>query len=158
MRIQNQIYHLSFVHKMDCPPIATLTLLHKHKNWWCINQNFQSHYKQISTPSNQSTWEMHQCNGFVWIIGSIGSSVMITAVIFSLNLHQVWDEADYVVPPAENGAFFRHDQCCHYTKPNLGRVSWGGRYHHFSVRTYKLQKVQKYTNLNYNTKQSSKKK
>ena len=31
---------------------------------------------------------------------------MITAVIFSLNLHQVWDEADYVVPPAENGAFF----------------------------------------------------
>ena len=26
--------------------------------------------------------------------------------IFSSNLHQVWDEADYVVPPAENGAFF----------------------------------------------------
>ena len=31
---------------------------------------------------------------------------MITAVIFSSDIQQVWDEADYVVPPAENGAFF----------------------------------------------------
>ena len=97
--------------------------------------------------ANNQHGKMHRCNGFVWI-----KCHDYYAVIFSLHLHQVWDEADYVVPPAENGAFFVTTNVVITPNQTWGECPEVGDITIFFVRTYKLQKVQKYTNINYKTK------
>ena len=83
-------------------------------------------------------------------MGNLPQKFILIISIFSSDLHQVWDEADYVVPPAENGAFFVTTNVVITPNQTWGECPEVGD--NFSVRIYKLQKVQKYTNLNYKTK------